>query len=425
MDHQHDSETDVEVGESTQRETPRRSLLGIGLAVLLATATFFSGLQIGSGVEMEASLGELFRSETQADTSVDLGEFWRVWNLLDEKFVSSTTTEPLTPQQKLQGAIEGLVKSYGDPYTIYFPPQEASMFAQEISGNFSGVGMEVGMREEIITVIAPLPNSPAEKAGILAGDAIIKIDNESTEGMNTDEAVRKIRGEEGTVVHLTIFREGETEFLEKDITRESIVIPTSKTEVKGDTFVIALYSFNAIAEAEMQTALREYVKSGKKNLILDLRGNPGGYLEGAVSIASYFLPLGKVVVRENFGDDTPEEVYRSSGKELGKYKPENMVVLVDGGSASAAEILAGALKEHGAATLIGDTTFGKGSVQELVDLPDGSSLKVTIARWLTPNGNSISNGGLEPDIKIERTAEERAVGKDTQMEAALEFLHKD
>ncbi len=406
------------------------SLLGIGLAVLLATATFFSGLHLGGArdVALEANLSSwssLFRPVTQADNSADLTQFWKVWNILSDRFVSSTTTvTELTTQDKVHGAISGLVKSYGDPYTVFMPPQQAAMFEEDISGNFSGVGMEVGMRDDIITIISPLPGSPAEKAGLSAGDAIIRIDGGSTEGMSIDEAVRLIRGEKGTQVKLTIFRTGESEFRDFDVTRDTISIPTSKTEEKDDVFIISLYSFNALSEAEMQGALRKYVESGKKKLVLDLRGNPGGYLQSAVSIASYFLPVGKVVVRENFGGDTKEELYRSSGKELGDAAPEKMVVLVDGGSASASEILAGALKEHNVATLIGAQTFGKGSVQELIELEDGSSLKVTIARWFTPNGLSISAGGLTPDIAVERTVEDRTAGKDPQLDAALEFLAK-
>jgi carboxyl-terminal processing protease len=412
------------VTPSVHTARPRRSLLGVGLAMLLAGATFFSGLHLGSEMRLEASLGTLFQNETSADSSVDLSQFWNVWGILQNKFVSSTTTDPVTDYERIQGAIGGLVDSYGDPYTVYLPPEEASAFAEEISGNFSGVGMEVGMRDSIVTVIAPLPNSPAEAAGIIAGDAIIKIDDTSTEGMGTDEAVRRIRGEQGTEVRLTIFREGDAEFREFTIVRDTIVIPTSKVEERDGVFIISLYSFNALAEAEMQNALRAFVRSGKEKLIIDLRGNPGGYLESAVSIASYFLPLGKVVVREDFGEAAEEQLYRSSGKELGKSAPKQMVVLIDGGSASAAEILAGALKEHEVATLIGETTFGKGSVQELVELEDGSSLKVTVARWLTPNGNSISDGGLAPDITVERTPEDREAEKDPQLDAAIEFLNK-
>jgi carboxyl-terminal processing protease len=251
---------------------------------------------------------------------------------------------------------------------------------------------------------------------------ILRIDDQSTEDMSVDEAVRLIRGEMGTEVHLTLFREGEEEYRDLTIVRDAIAIPTSKTEARGDVFIVTLYSFNAISEGEMQNALREFVKSKKEKLVLDLRGNPGGYLESAVSIASYFLPLGKTVVRESFGENLPEEVYRSLGREIREFTRENFVVLVDGGSASASEILAGALKEHAVATIIGAQTFGKGSVQELVELDGGASLKVTVARWLTPNGISISEGGLTPDIVVERTPEDRTADKDPQLDKALEFL---
>ncbi len=399
------------------------SLLGIGLTALLATATFFSGLYIGSGRHFQANIGSLFEEhQATVDSNANLTQFWEVWNLLEEKFAPSTTTEPITAEDRIYGAIGGLVSSYGDPYTIFMPPQQAELFEADISGNFSGVGMEVGIREELITVISPLPGSPAEKAGILAGDILVKIDDTSTEHMSVDEAVRLIRGEEGTEVRLTVLRDGTDELINISIIRDNITIPTSKIEVKGDAFIITLYSFNALAESEMQNALRAYVESGKRTLVLDLRGNPGGYLQGAVGIASYFIPLGKVVIRENFGEQEEEHVYRSYGRTLGRFAPEKMVVLIDGGSASASEILAGALKEHGVATLIGETTFGKGSVQELIELSDGSSLKVTIARWLTPNGVSISEGGLAPDIEVARTPEDRLAGNDPQLDAAIEFL---
>jgi carboxyl-terminal processing protease len=411
--------SDISGVESQKKMQP---LLGIGLGVLFATATFFSGLHIGADTRLEANLMSFLSRETQADNSVDLTEFWRVWNLLDEKFVVSSSTIPLSNEERVQGAIDGLVKAYGDPYTIYMPPEDSAVFEEDISGNFSGVGMEVGMRDDVITIIAPLPDSPAQKAGLLAGDMIVKIGSTTTEDMNVDEAVRLIRGEKGTEVTFSIFRKGDDEFKEIKVIRDTISIPTSKIEIHDDVFVVSLYSFNALAEMEMQKALREYVKSGKKKLILDLRGNPGGYLQSAVTIASYFLPVGKTVVRESFGGEEPEEVYRSSGRTLGAFAPEKFVILVDGGSASASEILAGALKEHGAATIIGSQTFGKGSVQELVNLDDGSSLKVTVARWLTPEGKSISEGGLAPDIVVERTAEDREAAKDTQLDAALEFM---
>jgi carboxyl-terminal processing protease len=392
---------------------------------VLAVAAFFSGMHIGTvgaaDIKLQAGLFSFFTKEPAASEAVDLAEFWKVWELMDEKFVSSSEA-PLSDAEKIQGAIAGLVGAYDDPYTVYFPPSEAESFDEEISGNFSGVGMEVGLRDNIITVIAPLPETPAFKAGILTGDKIIKIDDVSTEGMNIDEAVKLIRGEEGTTVSLSIYREGASELLTIDVVRAAIDIPTTKTERRGDVFIISLYSFNALSEMKMQEAMRAYVESDATKLVLDLRGNPGGYLQSAVAIASYFLPAGEVVVREQFGTTEGEELYRSQGRTLKGRAPKDMVILVDGGSASASEILAGALSEHGVATLIGETTFGKGSVQELVDLPTGSSLKVTIARWLTPNGRSISKAGLEPTLTIKRTAEQVIAGEDPQLDAALSWL---
>lgn len=407
--------------ESTLSRFP---LLGVGLAVLLASATFFSGLHLGSGSDMQASLGSLLLGQPRVDESVDLDEFWQVWNLLEEKFVASSSTEPVSKQDRVHGAIQGLVRSYGDPYTVFLPPEDSKKFAEDISGNFSGVGMEVGMRNGFLTIISPLPDTPAKKAGLLSGDIIVRVDGTSTDGMSVDEAVRLIRGEKGTDVALTILREKEEELLEITVTRDTIAIPTIDTEIRDDVFIIRLYSFNALAESGMQDALRAYVQSGARKMILDLRGNPGGYLQSAVSIGSYFLPTGKVIVREDFGENKESEVYRSSGKVLGSYAPEKMVVLVDGGSASASEILAGALQEHDVAILIGTQTYGKGSVQELVDVQGKSSLKITVARWLTPNGTSISAGGLTPNMEVERTNEQYLADEDPQMDAALQYLRQ-
>ncbi len=406
----------------TKRERP--SFLGVSLALLLVCAAFFSGLQLGSGFKfdtsLEANVFSIFRSSANTNEGrPDLSEFWRVWDLLESKYV--TSEETLSAEDRIDGAIMGLVESYNDPYTVFLPPQEASDFEDDIAGNFEGLGMEVGMRDGIITVIAPLPGTPAEKAGILTGDAILEIDEESTENMSIERAVRMIRGPKGTTVSLVLYREGVSELIELDVVRDTIAIPTIETDQQGDVFIISLYNFNAMAEMKMQEALREYVQSGSRKLILDLRGNPGGFLQSAVSIASYFLPTGKVVLRESFGAGK-EELYRSQGKTLGGFAPQEMVVLVDEGSASASEILAGALKEHQVATVIGETTFGKGSVQELLSLPRGSALKVTIARWFTPNGTSISEGGLEPDILIERTPQDRLDGNDPQLEAALRYM---
>ncbi len=414
-----------------QNDTSTSPLFGIGLALFFAAAAFFSGIEVGThnaskpvgGTQNEALLGSLFAEQTKS--GVDLGEFWRVWDLLDKKYVASTSTDPLTDEKKIQGAIAGLVDTYGDPYTVYMPPAEAEIFNGDIAGNFEGVGMEIGIRNDILTVIAPLPETPAQKAGIRAGDAIVKIDGAVTDGLAVDEAVQKIRGEKGTVVTFTMYREGESELLEIPVTRDTINIPTSKVEERDGVFIISLYNFSAVSEAKVQEALRTFMKSGKTKLVIDLRGNPGGYLQSAVNIASYFLPMGKVVVKESYGEGIEEDLYRSQGRDLHQYRDFKTVVLIDGGSASASEILAGALQEQGVATLIGNTSFGKGSVQELVELDSGASLKVTIARWLTPNGHSISFKGIDPDIKVEVTDEDRKANRDPQLEAAIKFLNEN
>lgn len=408
----------------------RKSFLGAGLACVLAAAAFFSGVHVGSGSltgsPLQAGLFSFWSSQPTTPTSTaDLTEFWKVWNLLDTKFVSSSSTVQVSDAEKIEGAISGLVRSYGDPYTVFLPPSDSNMFEEDISGNFGGVGMEVGLRNEVITVITPLPNSPAAKAGIIAKDILIKIDGTSTEGMDVDEAVRLIRGEIKSVVTLSIYREGGSGLLEIPITRETITIPTTETKEKDGVFVISLYSFNAISEAKMNEALEAYVKSGAQKLVLDLRGNPGGFLQSAVAIASRFLPTGLPIVSEKFGETIEDEVYRSSGKTLGVHMPKEMVVLIDGGSASASEILAGALQDHTVATLMGAQSYGKGSVQELVDLKNGSSLKVTVARWFTPNGVNISKAGLTPDIFVERTPEQVIDGVDTQLDAAIKWLNGD
>lgn len=421
---------DFETENRATKGPGRWNILGVALAFLLAIGAFASGLQVGQGDLFKGSqtallynLLTLQQNPVQAaDGRPDLTEFWKIWDLLEEKYVSSSSTKDVSIEDRLQGAIDGLVDTYDDPYTVYLPPADSAQFEEDISGEFSGVGMEVGIREGLVTIISPLPGTPAEAAGLLAGDVIVKIDDTSTEDMRIDQAVRLIRGEKGTIVTLTIFRDGEDDFMTVDVTRDNIEIPTVKTELIDDTYIIALYSFNAISEEKVREALNEFLNSDATKLIMDVRGNPGGYLQSAVTIASYFLPPGKIVVKEQSGEGEEESIFRSRGRQPRTFSKEELVVMVDNGSASASEILAGALQDHGVATVIGSQTFGKGSVQELVDLDNGASLKVTVARWLTPNGTSISDGGLTPDIVISRSPAERLEGSDPQKDAALRFL---
>jgi carboxyl-terminal processing protease len=310
----------------------------------------------------------------------------------------------------------------GDPYTVFFPPSENKLFAEEIQGSFGGIGAEIGVKDNVLTVVAPLKNTPAWDAGLKTGDKIIKINTTSTNGMSADKAISLIRGPKDTVVTLVVLRPGENKTRDFKITRKNIDIPTIDTELRADNiFVIKLYSFTANSSSLFGDALEKFQASGSHKLIVDLRGNPGGYLDAAVNIASWFIDEGKVVVSEDFGGKEKPVYYRSHGPRLFNDKLQ-MVVLVDGGSASASEILAGALQQNHVATLIGETTFGKGSVQELVPITDDTSLKVTVAHWLTPNGTSISLKGLDPDIKVPYTAKDADSKRDPQMDKAISVL---
>ncbi len=355
-------------------------------------------------------------------TQADFAPFWNAWALLDQKFASAkaTSTKPVTDQEKVWGAIQGLAGSLGDPYTVFFPPEQNKSFKESIAGEFSGVGMEVGMRDRILTVIAPLKGSPSELAGVKVGDKILKIDKETTANLSVEDAVERIRGKKGTTVTLNLYRESRKEPFDISIVRDIIQIPTIDTEVKDGVFIVRLYSFTAQSPDLFRAALQKFTEAKTDKLILDLRGNPGGYLEAAVDMASWFLPAGKTIVRESF-KDRPEEIYRSKGYNIFGDNLK-MVILVNGGSASASEILAGALHEHGRAKLVGEKTFGKGSVQELVPVTDDTSLKITIARWLTPDGVSISESGIIPDTVV-APAKEGEKELDPQQKKAFEILN--
>jgi carboxyl-terminal processing protease len=356
------------------------------------------------------------------DSSINFETFTKVWKLMNQKFVSTTDKKVITDEDKMWGAIEGMVSSFDDPYTVFLPPTENENFEMEIGGSFSGVGMEVDVIEGLPTVVTPLKNTPAEKAGMKSGDIIVKIDDKDTTGMSVQEAVSMIRGKIGTSVKLTILREGEKDYIEKNIVRENIKLPTSDYELRKDGIgIISLYNFNANATSEFRSALRKFISSGSKKLIIDLRGNPGGYLDSAVDISSWFLPAGKAIVSEDFGGAKEAKTFRSKGDQVIS-DDVKIVILVNKGSASASEIVAGALKDYKRATLIGTQTFGKGSVQELVPITKETSLKVTVARWLTPLGNSFSGEGIKPDIVVD-TAPEGKELKDYQLEKAVEFLN--
>ena len=393
------------------------------LVLTILGSVFFSGLFLGkASIPDSRKVTNLLNIENGAPDDIDFSAFWQAWNLIEEKYVprQNGTTTIVTTEDKVYGAIQGLARSLGDPYTMYFPPEDAKIFAEDINGNFEGVGMEIGIRDGILTIISPLEGSPAKQAGLLSGDQIIGIDGASTIGINIDTGVKLIRGEKGTAVKLTIIRDGKDEPLEIEVVRDVINIPTLDSNLRDDgIYVIRLFNFNRDSGNEFRMAIREMVSSGSNKLILDLRSNPGGFLSVSVDMASWFLPTGKVVVQEDFGNSEDNQMYRSKGYNVFDSNLE-MIVLIDQGSASASEILAGALSEHGIATLVGFKTFGKGSVQQLESIGEGS-LKVTVARWLTPNGNSISENGLDPDVEVKYDIESPDV--DNQMDKAIELLN--
>lgn len=414
------------------------------LPIAAIVLSFYAGERLGRA-RAEIAPNVQNKDLAAVVTPVDFEPFWKAWQVLNEKYVGAAST---TDQDKVWGAIKGLAASTGDPYTVFFPPEETKIFESDIKGTFEGVGMEIDVRDNILTVVTPLKNSPAEKAGVRAGDKIVKINDEPTTNMSTDQAVKLIRGPKGTTVKITVIHQSSRETEDITITRSTIDMPTIETEVKEDTlksspqtgsstaekpekpkttglrsdgvFVIRLFSFSANSPRLFKEALREFANSGSDKLVLDLRGNPGGYLEAAWDIASWFLPAGKVVVSEDAGPDKPGKVYKSKGYDA--FKNLKMVVLVNGGSASASEIVAGALQEHGVAKVVGTKTFGKGSVQELVKITPETSLKVTIAKWLTPEGNSITDKGITPDYVVRMDEDDIEEKKDPQLDKAVQVV---
>lgn len=386
--------------------------------ILLGVVLFATGLFAGKAMN---------GTTVQADGKLDSELLREVQEKLNEKFVFWKASSTLPTSKDLEyGMIEGYVATYKDPYTVFLPPQEAKSFTENVQGSFGGVGMTVGMKEGNIVVIAPLKDSPAMKAGIKAGDIIVAIDGKSVAGESSDDAVSKIRGKIGTNVNITVLRAGETAPKDIAITRDEIKIPTLDTEIKNGTFVIHLYNFSLDSPELFRNALNEFIASGYKRLLIDLRGNPGGYLEAAVTISSFFLPEGKLVVSEKQGKDEIVVNHRSYGY-AGLPRDIKVLVLADNGSASASEILAGALKDQGVAKVAGEKTFGKGSVQELIDLKDGSSLKVTVAKWFTPSGTNISEHGIKPDIEVPFPTSTPKMGSDGQpidgqLEKAIQIL---
>ena len=355
--------------------------------------------------------------------------FWKAWDIVNKNFIGD-----LNDQKRIDGAISGMVAGLGDPYTVYLPPTENKIFQSDLEGEFSGIGAELTVKNGYLTVVAPLEGTPAAQAGIQSNDVITQIDGKKTAEISFNEAIEMIRGKIGTEVKLTILRAGEDEELEITVKRDTIVVKSVKYENIGENSEIGYLKINQFGKDTVDLVsgyLNEVKTSGKQGLVIDLRNDPGGYLDSAVKIAGLLIPDKISSDQENLRNRVVVVEKDKDGKETKERSTETSVVgdlpltvLVNGGSASASEILAGALKDYGRAKIVGEKSFGKGSVQNLIDLGNGGGVKVTIAKWYTPLGSGIDGKGIEPDEKIELAKDELISAKDTQVKKCLELLKK-
>jgi carboxyl-terminal processing protease len=390
----------------------------LAATLLLAGICFSVGFSYGrqgvSPQNIPADIAGMVKGD-KTENKADLSIFWDVWSLIDENYL----LKPTDQQKMVYGAISGMVNSLGDPYSTFLTPEENKQLTEDMQGVFGGIGAEVGYRDGTIMVIAPLKGSPAEKAGLLAGDKIAEIDGQDTTDMNVDQVVGIIRGQEGTKVKLVVVRADKP--LNFEITRETIQDKTVRWEMKGDKVAyIDITQFKRNTAKELDAQIGDILAQDPKGLVVDLRNNPGGYLDVVVDVASRFIDEGQTIVVEDSGDS--QKTYKATGNR--RFSGLPMTVLVNEGSASASEILAGALKDNKLATLVGKKTFGKGLVQGITDLKDGSALKITVAKWLTPSGNSINKNGIAPDVEVDYTEEDFKAGRDPQLDKALELMKK-
>jgi carboxyl-terminal processing protease len=421
----------------SQPLVPRRGISTITAVILASLLSILIGIGIGYGqgvraitASNHADAGSIFSLGSAESVSgpedlpsdIDFDLFWNVWSDLKANYYK----QPIDDKTLFYGALSGLAKSVGDPYTTFFEPKDAEAFEQDLKGEFSGIGAEIGMKDDAIQVIAPLPDTPAERAGVRAGDYILEIDGEDTSPLSVEEAVMKIRGEKGTTVTLHLGRVkknangGEQgEELDIEIVRDTIVVKSAVMEEKGDgIYLIKIRSFNEDVDEVFDKIVDEMIVKDPKGVIIDVRNDPGGYLDRATRVLGEWMP-GEDVVLQRKQD---EIIARLKGDGEGRLKGIPTVVLINGGSASASEILAGALQDSKNATIIGEASFGKGSVQDYMQYEDGSAVKVTISEWLTPNERSINKEGIKPDIEVEMSYEDSNANRDPQLDKALELL---
>lgn len=395
---------------------------------LIALLIFIGGFRLGqiSQVDFHTVPPQVrFINQTQPkNITIDFQLFWDTWTMLNQQYFDKRM---LDPQKMFYGAIQGMVAGVGDPYTVFLPPSQQQSSKEDLDGAFDGVGIELGFnKDNHLVVIAPLSDTPADKAGILPGDLIVKIDGKDSTSLSLVDAVKLIRGPKDSTVTLTVYRSGESATRDIKVTRDMIVVKSVEVKYvdspgKKKIAVIKLSRFGERTNQEWDQAVNDILSKGVSGIVLDVRNNPGGLLDGAVYITSEFLKSGTVVIQENNnGSRVPLTVNRAA-----KIPQTPLVVLINKGSASASEIVSGALQDHNRAKLIGEQSFGKGTIQEAQDLPNGTGIHITIARWLTPNGRWVNDlGGLKPDIEVKIGPAEQAKNPtdDPQMKKAIEIL---
>lgn len=412
---------------------------GLLAGLILAGGIFSAGLAIGYAIPQLTQAGAVPQPPsvapllppllpnptgvprpTQApsgDRDALMQPFWEAWGIVHDQFVDL----PLDDTSLVRGAIEGMINALGDEQSSYMDPDMYRQANIPLEGSYEGIGAWVDSESEFLTIIAPMPGSPAELVGLKSGDVVIAVDGEDMSGIDGSLVIRKVIGPAGTKVVLTVVRKGVAEPLEFEITRANISVPSAESRmIDGDIAYVRLYTFGQSSTDELRKALRELMAQDPKGLILDLRGNGGGFLSTAIEVASQFIPDG-VIMTEHFGDGRIQ-TYEADRGGLATDVP--LVVLIDGGSASASEIVAGAIQDRDRGKLVGETSFGKGSVQNWVPLQsDGGAVRVTIARWYTPNGRLIDKTGLEPDVEVQRTDDDFLNNRDPQLDRAVEILH--
>ncbi len=400
----------------------RKIVLYFFVFIVVFSGGYLLGVR-GYRLEVEKSKTINLVRDLPADKSnVDFSLFWKIWDTVSTRYFDKTK---INQKDMVYGAIEGMVAAIGDPYTVFLPPNDNKVANEDLSGTFEGIGIEIGFRGNQLTVVSPLPDSPAEKAGIKAGDSIVGIKDEAkdvdrgTVGITLTEAVKIIRGTAGTKVTLALTRDGLTQVKIVEVERAKLNVPSIVLKFVGDDKSIAhlrIIKFGGATLTEWDKAVNQILDANVKGVVLDLRNNPGGYLEASVDIAGEFLKTGSVGVIEESANGKKNEF---KTQRIGRLTQVPLVVLVNEGSASASEILAGALKDNNRAKVVGEKTFGKGSIQEPIDFTGGSGLHITIARWLTPSGFWVNEKGLTPDIEVNVDEDSKI---DNQLEEAIKLL---